>query len=84
MQTFPRKYFSVAIGSTQLYFLSVLWIICLSCTFKVNNKQKYPAGPRIDNQGFMPVFHEMCLSGPVGPAISEKSVIVKSDRRKNA
>ena len=61
------------IGPTQLYCLSVLSIICLSCIFKVNNKPKYPASPRTDNQGSVPVLHKMCLSGTVGPTISEKS-----------
>ena len=75
---FPKKnIFLSVIGPTQLYLLSVLSITCLSFyTFKVNNKPKYPAGPRTNNHSFMPVLHKICQSGPVGPTISEKSVIV--------
>ena len=69
-----QTYFLSVIGPTQLYFLSVLSIICLSYIFKGNNKPKYPAGPRTDNQGLAPVLHKICLSGPVGPKILEKSV----------
>ena len=65
-QTFPKKYFSVIHRTdTTVYFsFSVIFIICLSCIFKVN-KPKYPADPRTYNQGFMPVLHKICLSGPV-------------------
>ena len=70
-----KNIFLSVVWPTQLYFLSVLPIIGLSCVFKVNNKPKIPAGPRTDNQGFMTVLHKICLSEPVGPTILEMSVI---------
>ena len=71
-----KKTFLSVIGPTQFYFLSVHSIIYLSHIVKVNNRPKYSAGPRTINQGFVPVLREICLSGPVRPTISEKSVIV--------
>ena len=63
------------IGPTQIYFLLVLSIICLSYTLRVYNYPKYPASLRTDNQNLVPVLRKTCLSGPVGPTISEKSDI---------
>ena len=34
----------------------------------------------IDNQGLMWVRHKICLSGPVGPMISEKSAMILRDK----
>ena len=60
-------------GPTKLFFLSVLSIICLSCIFKVNDKPKYAASPRTDNQDFMLALYKICLLRPVGTMILEKS-----------
>ena len=73
-QTFLKTYFSIS-RRTYTTLLSVSPFNNLSCMFKVN-KPKYPDGLRIDSQEFMPDLHKICLSGPVGPTISEKSVIV--------
>ena len=73
---FQKIIFLSVIGPTHLYFLSVLLINCLSYTFEVSNKLKSPACPRTGNIRFMPVLHRICLSGPVGPMISEKSAYV--------
>ena len=73
---FQKYTFLSVMGPTQLYFLSVHWIICLSCIFKVNNKPKYSAGARTDNRDFLPVLHKICPSGPVGHMILEKSGLV--------
>ena len=70
---FQRDIFLPVIGPKQIHFLSIVSIICLSYIFKINNKPKYPASPRTDNQGFLPVVYKICLSGPVGPTISERS-----------
>ena len=61
---YQKNIFLSVIGPTQLYFLSVLLIICLSCIFKVNNKLKHPAlltSLRTDNQGFISVLYKICL-----------------------
>ena len=50
---FQKNIFLLVVGHTQLYFLSVLFIIRLSCILKVNNKLKHPAGPMTDKQGFI-------------------------------
>ena len=61
IRLFRKNIFLPVPGPIQIYFLSVLRIICLSYIFKVNKNQNiHPVQGHTVNY-FMPVLHKICL-----------------------
>ena len=65
---FSKKYFSISHSA-----YTILFSVSPFDNPPVLHKPKYPAGLRIDDLSFLSFLHKMCLPGPVGPTILEKS-----------